>query len=206
MDHRMNGRKAPEVLIAQARAGDAEALGALLVFYRNYLSLLARCQVGTLVRLQMNPSDLVQEVLLEANRDFKAFAGSSEQELVAWLRQILARSLADFVRRHNAARRDWKRNQSLEIMLERSSLMVHEALGAGISSPSAQVSRREQAVILADALSRLPADYREIIVMRHLDRLKFEEIAARMQRSAGAVRKLWTRALIKLRAELEEPA
>jgi RNA polymerase sigma-70 factor, ECF subfamily len=203
MESRMNGRKTPEVLIAQARAGDGEALGILLALYHNYLALLARCQISTLVRLHMNPSDLVQEALLEANRDFNGFAGASEGELVAWLRRILARSLADLVRREQAEKRGWKRNQSLEAMLERSSLTVHEALAAGIPSPSAEVSRREQAVILADALSRLPADYREIIVMRHLDRLKFEEIAARMHRSAGAVRKLWTRALIKLRSELE---
>jgi RNA polymerase sigma-70 factor, ECF subfamily len=53
---------------------------------------------------------------------------------------------------------------------------------------------------IADALCRLPADYREVLVLRHIDRLKFEEIAARLGKTSGAVRKVWTRALVKLRA------
>ena len=63
--------------------------------------------------------------------------------------------------------------------------------------------RREDELILADALSRLPDDYRDVIVLRHIEGLPFEEVAARMERSAGAVRMLWLRALKKMREELE---
>ncbi len=72
------------------------------------------------------------------------------------------------------------------------------------SSPSAAAARREQAVLLADALAALPADYREVIILRNLERLRFEEVAARMNRSPGAVRMLWTRALERLSGTLED--
>lgn len=193
----------PELLLERARAGDSEALGPLLELYRNYLWLMARSQIGTTLQVRLNPSDLVQETFLEAHRDFRQFVGTTEMEFVAWLRRILVRSLADQVRHHKAKGRDMHREQSLEVMLERSSAAAHQALASGISTASAQASRREQAVLLADALARLPADYREVIILRHLDRLSFEEIALRMGRSAGAARMLWARALERLRTTME---
>ena len=195
----------PEVLLAQARSGDQAALGRLLELYGNYLRLQARALIGSTLRVRLDPSDLVQETFLEAYRDFGQFAGTTEAELVAWLRQVLVRNLADQAKRHRSRRRDVRREESLEAMLDRSSRDVEQALGTGLSSPSARARRREQAVLLADALAALPPDYREVIVLRHLERLKFDEIGARMGRSSGAARMLWARALERLNRLLEEP-
>jgi RNA polymerase sigma-70 factor (ECF subfamily) len=199
-----NADNSPDLLLGQARAGCAEALGRLLELYRNYLRLLARTQIDLALRVRLDPSDLVQETLLEAHRDFAQFAGTTEKELLAWLRRILVRNLADQVKHHKAQVRNWKRQESLEALLDRSSSAAEQALAKGISTPSAQASRREQAVLLADALARLPADYREVIVLRHLEHLKFDDIAARLGRSAGAVRMLWSRALEKLGRLMEK--
>jgi RNA polymerase sigma-70 factor (ECF subfamily) len=190
-------------LLARARAGDRAARGELLALYQNYLRILARTQIDKFLRVRCDASDLVQETFLEALRDFPRFAGTTERELIGWLRQILVRNLADQVKHHKAQVRNWQCQESLEALLDHSSLAVQEALTKGISSPSAQASRREEAALLADALARLPADYREVIVLRNLQHLPFEEIAARMGRSAGAVRMLWTRSLEKLHRELE---
>jgi RNA polymerase sigma-70 factor (ECF subfamily) len=190
-------------LFARAREGDRAAGGELLALYRNYLRILARTQLDKFLRVRCDASDLVQETLLEAVRDFRRFAGTTEAELIAWLRQILARNLADQVKHHKAQARDWQRQESLEALLDRSCLAAQEALTRGISSPSVQASRREQAVLLADALTRLPPDCREVIVLRNLQALKFDEIAARMGRSSGAVRMLWARSLERLHRELE---
>ncbi len=198
-----NGDELPERLIGRARGGDQAAMGRLLEQYRNYLWLLARSQIGTALAVRVEPSDAVQEAFLEAQRDFETFAGNTEGELLVWLRQILVRNLVDQGRHHRAHRRDAHREQSLERMLERSGTAAHEALRAAIPTPSASAARREEAVLLADALHRLPADYREVIILRHLERLKFDQIAARMNRSAGAVRMLWTRAIEKLSQEWE---
>src|SRR5437870_12386577 len=122
---------APEFLLIQARAGDAAALGRLLELYRNYLRLQARALIGAGLRVRLDPSDLVQETLLEAHRDFVGFTGQTEGEVVAWLRRILVHNLADQIKRHQAGGRDYRRKESLEAKLDRSSLDVQTALAAG---------------------------------------------------------------------------
>ena len=72
-----------------------------------------------------------------------------------------------------------------------------------LSSPSQRVVRREQAVLLADALEQLPADYREVIILSHLEELSFPEVARRMGRTIDSVKNVWARALAKLRRSLE---
>jgi RNA polymerase sigma-70 factor (ECF subfamily) len=192
-----------EALLARALAADRAAQGELLTLYRNYLLVLARTQLDRFLRVRCDASDLVQETLLDALRDFPRFAGNSERELIAWLRRILSRNLADQVKHHKAQVRTLERQESLEGLLDRSCAAVQDALAKGISSPSARASQREQAVLLADALARLPDDYREVIVLRNFQALRFEQIAARMGRSAGAVRMLWARSLERLHQEME---
>src|SRR6516162_2801360 len=103
-----NPDELPELLLPKARAGDSAALGRLLELYRNFLRLLARTLLGKTPQARLEPSDLVQETFLEAHRDFRQFAGTTEAELLAWLRRILVRNLADQVRRHKAGARDWR--------------------------------------------------------------------------------------------------
>ena len=193
-----------ESLLHQACSGDDAARGRLLELYRNYLRLMARTLINQPLRVRLDASDLVQETFLKAHREFSGFLGSTEPELVAWLRQILVRSLADQVRQHRAKRRDYRREEPMEVLLDRSSLAIQAQLAAPVSSPSAHSSRREQAVLLADALDKMPADYREVFLLRNLERIPFDEIAKRMNRSSGAVRMLWARAIKKLSQFLKE--
>jgi RNA polymerase sigma-70 factor (ECF subfamily) len=192
----------PEVLLQRARAGDADRLGRLLDSYRNYLRLLARVQMHAALRARLDPSDLVQDALLEAHRDFPQFAGGSEQELLVWLRRILVRTLLDASRHHQAQLRDCNRQASLEALLEQSSNALGQTLAARSPGPGSQAANREEVVLLADALERLPPDYREVIVLRNMQHLPFEEVAQRMGRKSGAVRMLWARALEKLTEEM----
>src|ERR1700739_4804085 len=90
----------PEQLLTLARAGDRQAMGRLLEQYRQYLLLLARLQIGRRLQGKGDASDLVQETFYKAHRDFAGFRGRSEAELIAWLRQMLATSLAGLVRRY----------------------------------------------------------------------------------------------------------
>jgi RNA polymerase sigma-70 factor (ECF subfamily) len=193
----------PDQLIAHARGGDPEALGRLLDLYRNYLKLVARSLIGAALRVKVEPSDLVQETFLKAHREFAGFAGRGEPELIAWLRRILARTVADQVKHHRRKGRDHMRQESLDLLLERSDATIHQALASYGGSPSERASRREQAVLLADAVSQLPPDYREVFILRTLEHVPFEEIADIMGRSVGAVRMLWARTLERLNRMLE---
>jgi RNA polymerase sigma-70 factor (ECF subfamily) len=194
----------PKELLSAARTGNGPALGRLLEAYRRYLLLLARLEIDRRLQGKLDPSDLVQDTFLEAHRDFPQFRGSSETELLAWLRQVLIRNLANQVRRYLGTRgRDVRLEREL-VELDRSSQAPAGWLAGPLSSPSKQADRREQGVLLAEALGRLPEDYCEVIVLRHLEELSFPEVAARMGRSVEGVKKLWARALARLRGTLGE--
>jgi RNA polymerase sigma-70 factor, ECF subfamily len=196
----------PERLLEQVRDGDEAALGRLLELYRNYLRLIAGSLIGQALSVRLDASDLVQETFLKASREFGQFLGSTEPELTAWLRRILVRTLANQAKHHGRQARDYHRQESLEAMLDRSSEAVQRALAAPSPSPSGHAIRREQAVLLADALEKLPADYREVFILRNLEHVPFDEVAARMGRSPGAARVLWKRAMDRLSQLLKEPS
>ena len=194
----------PQALIDLARGGDDVALGRLLESYSNYLTLLARVQIGRRIQGKVDAGDVVQEVFLEAHRQIANFRGTSEGELVAWLRRILAGQLAPTLRRYLGTKgRDVNLERELGAQLDQSSQAMDGGFVASTSTPSQHVSRREQAVLLADALDRLPADYREVIILRHLESLPFAEVAFRMGRSEDSVQKLWVRALASLRRSMD---
>jgi len=194
----------PEFLLAQARAGDTAALGQLFELYRNYLRLIARPMIDGALKLKLDASDLVQETFLKAHRQFADFAGREEPELMAWLRQILVRTVADQARYHRSRGRNVRRQVSLEALLEQAGGAAGQALADSVPSPSSLAVRRERAVLLADALEKLPADYREVFVLRNIEHIPFNEIATRLGRSPGATRVLWTRAMQRLSQLLEE--
>jgi RNA polymerase sigma-70 factor, ECF subfamily len=196
--------ESPEELIEAALTGDDGAFGRLLARYLNYLTLLARVEVGRRLQGKLDPADLVQETFLEAHRHFPAFRGTTEPEFVGWLRQILAGVLANIVRRYYGTKaRNPRLEQDLQIGIDQSSCVLAGDLISPGSSPSESAARREQAVLFADALDRLPNDYREVIVLRHLEGLTFAGVGERMGRSVDSVEKIWLRAIAKLRKTVE---
>jgi RNA polymerase sigma-70 factor (ECF subfamily) len=190
----------PEQLLHRARAGDGPTLGRLLELYRAYLVVLARVQIGRRLQGKVDASDVVQEAFLGAYRDFPQFRGKTEPEFLGWLRQILASLLANLVRHYQGTqRRDVRLERQLAVELEQSSQALDRGLVAPQSSPSQQAIRREQSVVLAEALGRLPETWRELLILRHLEGLSFPEVAQRLGRTVDSVKKLWPRALASLR-------
>jgi RNA polymerase sigma-70 factor (ECF subfamily) len=192
-------------LIRRCRAGDGNARAELFTRYRHYLGMLARAQLGRHLRTKCDASDIVQQTLLEAHRDFAGFQGEHEGELLAWLRQILAHNLFNETRRYAAHQRDAAREVSIDQMragVEQSSMALGRGLVAGTLSPSQDAAKREAALHLADALARLPEDYQTVILLRVFEQLPSNEVAEKMGRTAGAVRMLQMRALEALRDEM----
>ena len=192
-------------LLHKARLGDAACREELFRLCRSYLGLVARAEVESWLRVKVDASDLVQQTMLEAHRDFDQFRGGSEQEWLAWLRRILARNAADFVRRYGgAAKRDPRR----EVHLARSSETDFEQGAFEPASPegtpSQQVRQKDDALRVAAAVAMLAPDYQEVILLRNLEHLPFDEVARRMHRSRPAAQMLWLRALRKLRELLAE--
>lgn len=144
----------------------------------------------------------MQETFLEAQRDFAHFQGTTEKELLAWLRCLLLHNVGNFTRQYRATAR---RAVDREVVLEAdgSSDAPRPDLAAAVPSPSGQAMEREQAAALHQALERLPANYRQVITLRYLEERSFEEIGQLMNRSPDAARKLWARTMERLRHEWE---
>ncbi len=186
-------------LLTLARREDRESLGRLLEDYRNYLTLLAKLQIDRRMQGKVDAADLVQETFVEAHRGFGDFRGNSEGELMSWLRTILLSRLMTLLRRfYGTQQRDLRLERQLDAEVDQSSQMLL-ALAQSQSSPSHKAARREEALLLADAVSQLADDYREVIVLHDLQQLSLAEVARRMGRSAGSVERLWIRALAALR-------
>lgn len=202
----MSTKVAPSELIDRCRNGEADARDQLFARYQHYLYVLAQAQLGKRLRAKCAPSDLVQQTLMEAHRDFAGFQGKNEGELLAWLRRILAHNLFNEARRYGALLRDADREISLDHVragVEDSSLCLQRCLASGGSSPSEVAQKHESAAHLAHALSCLPQDYQQVLLLRVFEELPAQEVAQRMGRSAGAVRMLQMRALTALREAME---
>ncbi|MFO0796132.1 MAG: sigma-70 family RNA polymerase sigma factor [Gemmataceae bacterium] len=190
------------LLLADARRGDAGAWGALLSAYRPYLTLLAEVHLGRKLRVKADPADLVQEAYLQAHRAFGDFRGTTAAEFLAWLRRLLASRLDKLVRRYCGT---GARDLRVEQALADSSAALDAALADPGSSPSARAARGDDAVRVAAALERLPADQRRVIVLRQLEGLPFACVGELMGRTEAAATQLWARALKTLRGELGAP-
>jgi RNA polymerase sigma-70 factor (ECF subfamily) len=185
-------------LLVRARDNDARELERLFQTCRNYLTILARAQVESWLRAKVDASDLVQQTLLEAYRDFGQFRGSTEAEWLAWLRRILAHNAANFVRHYQGTdKRQARREVALAPGGDSTTHGVPEPADNG-ETPSQQLLRKERELQLADALAELSPDYREVILLRNLQRLPFDDVARRMDRSRQAAQMLWMRAIQKL--------
>ena len=195
----------PVQLLVLARAGNESALGQLLEHYRKYLNLLARFHLRRRLQAKLDASDLVQEAFLGAARDFQQFRGDNERAFAAWLRQILAHVLANVVRHYEGTQqRDVRLEKSLEEGLDQSSFAMARVLVASQASPSQHAERRELAVLLAEALDCLPAEERELLILRHFEGLTFAEAAQELGRTLDSVKKMWPRALAHLRQAVKE--
>lgn len=190
-------------LIEAARNGCQKSLEILFAVSRNYLLTIAHGELPPDVRIKVAPSDLVQESLIEAHRDFGTFSGHQRQELLAWLRRILLHNLANAKRKY---RDTSKRELSREVFLDGfdSSTGRPVELPDVQSSPSSIALEQERLNRLQAAIERLPEEYRTVILLRHRDHQSFEFIAAELKKTSEATRKVWSRAVERLRQELGE--
>lgn len=193
-------------LLANARAGSNSSLGRLMTLYGAYLKVVVSAQLNQRLRTRVSASDVVQETFFEAHRDFSAFRGQTPEEFLGWMRRILVNNLMRAVEQHvTAAKRDVRREVSLDRMtssVDQSAYRFSALAVSTMESPSADLQRQENQSTLALALTSLSEDYREVIQLRNLEGLPFDEVARRMDRTSGAARMLWVRALKELRAAM----
>ncbi len=183
-------------LIGAARDGDPEALGRILVQFRDYLLLVANEELELELRAKVGGSDLVQETFLGAQRDLASFRGQTVAEWRLWLRGILVHLLANHRRQYRSTS---KRRIDREVPLEAT---ARADWPANSPSPSTSLAVQETEAAILSALNCLAENQRKVVLWHHRERLPFEEVGRRLGVSAEAARKQWERALKALRKEL----
>jgi RNA polymerase sigma-70 factor (ECF subfamily) len=186
--------------LAAARQGSKDDLGRLLEACRPYLLQVADRTLDPDLRAKAGASDLVQQSFLEAQQHFDRFRGATEEEWRAWLGRILLNNMANFTRQYRGTE---KRQIGREVPLD-----GPQGLGAGqepaaeMLSPSGEAMVREQAEAVERAFRRLPEQYRAVLQLRQRDQHAFEEIGKMLDCTPDAARKLWARAVERLRQEI----
>ncbi len=196
-------RIGPQVALSRIRSGETSQLGRLLESYRTHLGAIAEGQLDRKIRSRVSPSDIVQETMLEAYRDFGQFRGETEPEFIGWLRKILSNNVARAIETHVLAKkRDVRRDVSIRRLvasMDQSATRMDAMFAAKDETPSVGACRRENSSLLSARMGQLSKSQRKVVQLRNIDGLKFREIAVRMDRTEAAVKMLWLRAIKHLR-------
>jgi RNA polymerase sigma-70 factor, ECF subfamily len=172
--------------------------------FRPYLLMLARMQLDDALQAKFDGSDIVQQTLLEAHQSLADFRGRSDAERAAWLQKILARNVADEMRKYRRGKRDVRLEASIQVAMNESSVRLERWLASESGTPSQRAVANEQVVALAAALMKLPEDQRRAVELHHLQGLPSAIVAKRLERSEVAVAGLLRRGLKKLRETMRE--
>jgi RNA polymerase sigma-70 factor (ECF subfamily) len=188
-------------LINLARDGCGKSRGELLGKLRSYLSLVAYSNMNSKFQGKFGESDVVQQSIVIAMEKFGDFRGQTEGELLGWANRILRNEILQQQRALLSDKRNLFREKSLEDSGRSESFQI--GVADHRLTPKTNAIAREQTLAIENAIGRLPKDYQEIIRLRNSEQLPFAEIGQRMNKSDNAVTKLWFRALVHLRKELE---
>ncbi len=171
--------------------------------YRSYLRAITSASMRRHDQRRFDASDIVQAAMLKAVQKQSELQSTEPTAVSAWLRAILVNVLVDEVRRHNAGKRDLRREQSLENDLNNSAAGL-DRFAASQSTPSVAAQKDERRLELANALLQLPDDQQEVVVLKHLQNLTLQQIADGTGRTVPAIAGLLRRGLARLR-ELMPP-
>lgn len=175
---------------------------AIIAQYEPYLRMLARSQMRRAYQAKVGASDMVQQVMLQAVQGFDGFRGGSEGELRAWLRQILSHHLCHLDRDMHRGKRDVSREQSMQQAMTKSSMRLEQFLAGDEATPSQHVAIGEHVLRLASAIDRLPENQADAVRMHYIEGLKLSEVAAKLEKSTGAIAGLLHRGMKQLKQEL----
>jgi RNA polymerase sigma-70 factor (ECF subfamily) len=196
-----------EQLIQQAKDGNVSAVNQLMDRHRNSLRQLVRMRLDRKIQNRIDVSDVVQDVLVEANRRLSNYLADPVMPFHLWLRQIAKDRIIDAHRRHRvSARRSVDREQSMAVPrgYDQSSIELAALLGDPNLTPAAAVMQAEMARRVEAAISDLDEKDSEIIVMRHYEHLTNQEIGKLLNLSEPAASMRYLRAIRRLKQLLQQ--
>ena len=189
-------------LIAQAQGGDGQAVNRLLERHREAVRRMISLRMDRHLQQRVDASDIVQDVLIDANRRMAEYLKDPAMPFHLWLRQMAQDRLIDAHRRHRvAAKRSVDREQRLVARhrLDQSTLNLAAQLCDGERTPAAAAQWNELQVLFQSALDQLDEKDREVVIMRHFEKLSNSEVADALDLSPPAASMRYLRAVRRLR-------
>ncbi len=191
-----------EELLAQARAGDDRAVDQLIERHRGALRHLVRMRLDKKIQRRVDVSDIVQDVLIEANRRLKDYLENPAMPFHLWVRHIARDRIIDAHRRHrSSAKRSVDREQAMVVPggMDKSSILLAGRLVDGGKGPATKSMEKELARHVEQAITDLEDLDAEVIVMRHYEQLTNQEIAQALGLTEPAASMRYLRAVRRLR-------
>jgi RNA polymerase sigma-70 factor, ECF subfamily len=196
-----------EALLRDAALGDVQAIRRLLEKHRNRLRKMIAARLDPRLAPRLDPSDVVQETLADAAQRLSDYLRDRPMPFYPWLYRLAADRLARTHKHHVASTvRGIGREEPVDGPShdEATSMRLIDRLAADDTTPGRRMAREERRVLLARAIERMGGDDREILGLRYLDQLAFDEIAAVLEIGLGAAKMRHLRAVDRLRSLLEE--
>jgi RNA polymerase sigma-70 factor (ECF subfamily) len=195
-------------LLNQAKAGNADAIDQLLARHREPVRRMIDLRLDPAIAQRLDASDVVQEVLIEANRRLKDYLQAPSMPFHLWLRHIAKDHIIDAHRRHHQTqKRGVDREQPMHrpAWADQSSLDLAAQLLDKDLTPASAAIQQEMQRRLRQAVTQLDEDDREVILMRHYEMLANQEIASSLGLTEAAASMRYLRAVRKLRDLLADP-
>jgi RNA polymerase sigma-70 factor (ECF subfamily) len=189
-------------LLAEAKQGDADAVNRLLDRHRDSLRRMVQLRLDQRIQKRIDVSDIVQDVLVEANRRLQDYLANPVMPYHLWLRQIAQDRIIDAHRRHRAsAKRSVDKERPLAVPAgdDHSTIELAAQLAGHELTPATAAAQAEMAKVVEAAIAKLPDQDCEIIIMRHYEQLSNQEIAQALDLTEPAASMRYLRALRRLK-------
>jgi RNA polymerase sigma-70 factor (ECF subfamily) len=190
------------LLIQDLRGGDSEAKSKLASHVQSYLNIMAGNKISPALRAHLNPSDIVQQSLIQMVNGIDNFRGNSSKEFYAWLTQIIRNESNKAARDLTRQKRDVRKQVSMNQVTPNDSWATFETIDPH-ATPGTEAIANERMELFNRTLESMPEDYAKVIQLRILEQLTFTEIADKLDRSPDSVSKLWYRAVNRFQKEIE---
>lgn len=194
-------------LLGAAKEGRPEAINQLLERHRAALRRMVDLRMDRAMERRVDASDVVQDVMLEANRRLADYLSDPVMPFHLWLRQLAKDRIIDLHRRHRvAAKRSLDRERPLEAAprLDQSTLDLAAQLCDREMTPAEAATWHELERRFQAAIEELDERDREVVLMRHFEQLSNSEVAQALQLSEPAAGMRYMRAMRRLRSLLAD--
>ena len=189
-------------LLNLAREGDDAATGRLFERHREALRRMADMRLDPKIRQRVDASDIIQDVMIDANRRLQQYLDNPVMPFHLWLRQMTTDRIIDAHRRHRISQKrsvDLEQAPVVASNLDHSTINVGPQITDGELTPAAAAIRNEMQRKFEQAVEEMDELDQEIIVMRHFEKLSNQEVAQVLQLSEPAASMRYLRAMRRLR-------